>query len=179
MNSDPIIDFTEAAIGEGVTKYLFAFWALLCIATLTGVVVVPVFIPFYWLWYKPRYREFHSIELSERSVNIRKGVIFRNEIYVPLDRITDVTVSQGPLMRWAGVYGIKIESAGQTTPDGGANMVVDRDPRTFREAVLDRAEAVKSGEVSATQRESSDTEFPQEQLLTEIRDILKRIEERS
>ncbi len=176
MNTDSSVDFTDAATGERVTKYLFVMLVLISVVTVVGIVLIPFFALLYWLWYKPRYGDYHSMVLSDRFVNIRKGVVFRNEINVPLDRITDVTVSQGPVMRWAGVYGIKIESAGQTTPEGGANLIVDRDPRDFRQMVMDRAESVKSGQGAVNADARVEGGSSQTELLTEIRDILRRIE---
>ena len=54
------------------------------------------------------------IGLDEVNVMSKRGVVFRSETNVPLERITYVSVHQGPLMRNFGVHKASIERAGRT-----------------------------------------------------------------
>ena len=174
----------SAEIDDKVKQYLF--WTVMWITVIT-VVGIP-FLPFvaiiYWAWYAPRYKEFHTLELSETGVQSKRGIVFRSQTNVPLDRITDVAVHQGPLMRYFGVYKVTVESAGQTQLQGAANIIGVADPYRFRDAVLQNVELVKqrAGDsiTQVTERPSSDVDSDaQTRLLSEIRDILARIEART
>ena len=170
-------------IDDKVKQYLF--WTVMWVSAVTvvGIPLLPIIAIIYWAWYAPRYREFHTLELTETGVTSKRGVVFRSQTNVPLDRITDVAVHQGPLMRTFGVYKVTVESAGQTQLQGAANIIGVVDPYDFRDAVLENVELVKQGasaESAQTAEASATTSGSdaQTEILTEIRDILARIESR-
>ncbi len=174
----------SAEIDDKVKQYLFwtAMWV--SVVTVVGILVLPIVAVVYWVWYAPRYRRFHTLELSETGVQSKRGVVFRSQTNVPLDRITDVAVHQGPLMRTFGVFKVTVESAGQTQLQGAASIIGVADPYRFRDAVLQNVELVKqrAGDsiTQVTERPSSDADSEaQTRLLSEIRDILARIEART
>ena len=151
--------------------------------TVVGIPLLPIIAIIYWAWYAPRYRGFHTLELTETGVTSKRGVVFRSQTNVPLDRITDVAVHQGPLMRTFGVYKVTVESAGQTQLQGAANIIGVVDPYDFRDAVLENVEMIKQrsgGDGStAANAQSAAGSNAQTELLTEIRDILVKIEAKS
>lgn len=173
----------KAEIDETTNKYLF--WTVMWVSAVTvvGIPLIPFLAIFFWLWYAPRYREFHTLELSETGVESKRGVIFRSQTNVPLDRITDVAVHQGPLMRYFGVYKLTVESAGQTQLQGAANIIGVAEPYTFRDAVLHNVELAKQRAAESSAQPSEGNQpvadsDAQTQLLTEIRDLLAKIEAR-
>ena len=123
--------------------------------------------------------------LTERTLDIKKGIWNKTESTIPLEKITDLQLFQGPVMRHFGIHGFKVETAGQTSQPGGAlvNLVGIVDTEGFRKAVLDQRDQMHSGgsSVSAvpmTQTPAAAMGDPQAaQLLTEIRDSLQRIEQ--
>ena len=132
-----------------------------------------------------RYLENLSCTLTERTLEIKKGIFNRRESTAPLEKITDLQLFQGPIMRHFGLHGFKVETAGQSSPSGGAlvNMIGIVDTPGFREAVLDqrdRLAGVQSYSAAHTAGESARTEgvtgLQHGELLTEIRDALLRIE---
>ena len=169
-----------AEIDDNVKQYLFWTVTWVSAVTVVGIPLIPIIAIIYWAWYAPRYREFHTLELDETNVSSKRGVVFRSETNVPLERITDVSVHQGPLMRKFGVYKVSIESAGQTQLQGAATIIGVADPYDFRDAVLENVENVKqrSGGDGSTANDASATagSNAQTELLTEIRDILAKIE---
>lgn len=125
-----------------------------------------------------------SCVLTERSLEIKKGLFNRVESTVPLEKITDLQMFQGPMMRHFGVHGFKVETAGQTAVAGGAlvQMVGIVDTPGFRKAVLAQRDLVARGGpaiADAAKRstgkagETSDTTV---EVLREIRDTLARVE---
>lgn len=52
-----------------------------------------------------------SARLRTTALEIRKGVFTRSEATIPLNRITDVRLHDGPLMRHYNLRGLKVETA--------------------------------------------------------------------
>lgn len=123
--------------------------------------------------------------LTERTLDIKKGVWNKKESTIPLEKITDLQLFQGPIMRHFGLYGFKVETAGQTSEPGGAlvNLIGIVDTKGFRKAVLDQRDRMHSGAgsvsaIPSTRVPATVIGDPQTaQLLTEIRDSLQRIEQ--
>lgn len=59
------------------------------------------------LWYRRA-----SYELTETTIEIRKGVLFKNIMTVPRSRVQHTDVAQGPLMRRYGIATLAIHTAG-------------------------------------------------------------------
>ena len=162
----------------------YQFWLVMGVLAITvvGIIAIPFFVIFYHAWYKGRYFEHHSLRLTERTVEIHRGVVFRRHTNLPYDRITDVSVEQGPFMRRYGIHKVTVESAGQTQMQGTANMVGVIDPDGFREAVLHNVEIAKSGVAPAAPATAGTGAMVGSatvlSLLTEIRDSLRRLEEK-
>lgn len=54
------------------------------------------------------YLDSHKATLTNRSLRVSKGILTKGEKGVPLDRITDVGVVQGPLMRYFEVEALSV-----------------------------------------------------------------------
>jgi putative membrane protein len=158
-------------------------WArVLGIGVLSITVVGILRIPFWWLfsfWYGPEFLRRVSARLTTNAVEIRIGVFFRKESTIPLNRITDVRLHDGPLMRHYGLRGLKVETAGSSgqysSSEGNLIRVVDAE--AFRNPVLAQRQQVidaESGRAGAPSSQSAE-DAPSE-VLAEIRDILARIE---
>jgi len=125
-----------------------------------------------------------SCTLTERTLDIKKGILNKTESTIPLEKITDLQLFQGPVMRYFGLHGFKVETAGQSSPGGGSlvNIVGIVDTKDFRKAVLDQRDrmASRAGSIQGGAGEhlpspaSNDPETSE--LLTDIRDSLLRIE---
>lgn len=139
-----------------------------------GALLIPL-----WLlvsrWYYPEYMRRLSARLTSQAVEIRKGVFFRKESTIPLNRITDVRLHDGPIMRHYGLRGLRVETAGQAGQSAGSegDLIGIIDAVEMRDAILRQRQKVLGGEAipAAVSVPAGDT-----QLLAEIRDILARIE---
>ncbi len=130
-----------------------------------------------------RYLENMSCELTDRTLNIRKGILNKTESTIPLEKITDLQLFQGPIMRHFGLHGFKVETAGQSSPTGGAlvNIIGIVDTKDFRRAVLEQRDRMALGSAPAPAIAQQAQPAPigdaqTAELLTEIRDALHRIE---
>ena len=126
----------------------------------------------------PEFFRRQTARLTTRAVEIRKGVFFRKESTIPLNRITDVRLHDDPLMRHYGMRGLKVETAGQSGQSSGSegDLVGVIDAVEFRDAILRQREAALGGEASPAPAQPPAGSTDTAELLTEIRDILTRIE---
>lgn len=177
------VEAIKAEIDPQVLPYKFwLVFGIMCI-TVVGILGLPFWAIIYHVFYKPRYYEFHSLTLTERTAEIVQGIVFRRRTNIPYDRITDVSVEQGPLMRRFGIHKVTMETAGQTQMEGTASMYGVVDPEAFREKVLDNVESMRMGAAGpmamagAGAGEMAAGSGDVVGLLTEIRDTIQRIEE--
>lgn len=107
--------------------YWYGFWWTLL------VFVLPTFgmgLPFWlvWVigfcpWYARSYSQFYAASLEQKRIRINHGVVFQKRKAIPLDRVTDVLISQGFLERRMNIGQIRIQTAG-TGVQGGAEGVI-------------------------------------------------------
>lgn len=115
--------------------------AFLCLA-LIGFVLLPLWLVFGGI-FTTKYRQSLSCVLTERSLKFSKGVLTRVEKTVPLEKITDLGMVQGPIMRHFGLHGLTVETAGQTAGPGAlVSLVGIVDAVGFRNAVLEQRDRV-------------------------------------
>ena len=158
-------------------------WAVSGWMIITGA-GIPL-IPFWLLWsirYAPMAMARLSARLTTTSLEVSRGVYFRSDATIPLDRITDVRVHDSPLMRWFGLQGLRVETAGQagSSASSEGQLIGVVDSVAFRDAILRQREALREGGgspvavASMAATSSSDSE-----LLTEIRDLLRSIDSKT
>ena len=147
------------------------------LSTVAGALLIPFWLLFS-LWYYPEYLRRLSARLTTQAVEIRKGVFFRKESTIPLNRITDVRLHDGPIMRHYGPpRSCSVETAGQAGQNAGSegDLIGIIDAPAMRDAILRQRQVVLSGEETPAVAPAAAGDS---QLLTEIRDILARIEGR-
>jgi putative membrane protein len=165
---------TAARFEDKLRTYWFLQVALVFVATVVGIALLPIWLLGWGQWYVRRGFEALKCELHERTLVVKRGIFFRVEKTIPLDKIQDLTVREGPLLRMLGLRSLKIETAGQGTPGASeANLVGIVDPLDFRDEVLRQRDSISAAPVSrpGTDEETGDTT----ELLTEIRDLLRQI----
>jgi hypothetical protein len=64
-----------------------------------------------WIWVG-MYYDSMSYELREDEINWKRGVWFRTTGIVPYNRIVNLDLRQGPLMRFLGISTLAIQTAG-------------------------------------------------------------------
>ena len=171
----------EAEFDQRYVGYIRILGSLFLVITVVGILVIPFWLIFS-LWFAPESLRRLSARVTSNSVEIKKGVYFRKEITIPLNRITDVRLHDGPLMRFYGIRGIRVETAGQAGQNAGTegDLVGVVDPVEFRDAVLRQREIMVEGSgQAATPAPSAGVSSDDASVLTEIRDILARIEAKS
>jgi putative membrane protein len=153
------------------------YWLLSgALIMLVCVVTIPL-IPFWLIFGRMitgKFLDRISCTLTEQTLIVKKGLFNRIEKTIPLEKITDLALQQGPIMRRMGLKSLSVETAGAS---GGQSALVSLigivDTIEFRDTVLaqrDRLNSTKSptGSPSAPLLEGD--------VLSDIRDTLKRIE---
>ncbi|MEM8783749.1 MAG: PH domain-containing protein [Planctomycetota bacterium] len=154
---------------------------LLCLG-LIGFVALPLWLIF-GAWFTGKHRASLSCELTDRSLKFGRGIWTRVEKTVPLEKITDLGLVQGPIMRRFGLHTLSIETAGQSSPTGGALLRLTgiEDTVAFREAVLEQRDRLAleglGGDTNRTAAAEASPDEPTDAgTLHDIRDTLRRIE---
>ena len=133
-------------------------------STVIGLFVVPFWLILGLAVHQKQF-EGLSCSLTDRSLNIRTGWLFKKQQNIPLDKLTDVSIHEGPILNAFGVVRMHFETAGSapfilTGVKGGPQ---------FRDLVLKQRDSLSSQPVMAAQNSQSDD------VLIEIRDLLKDI----
>src|SRR5690625_329728 len=88
--------------------------------------------------------------VSEDSVFLHKGVLFRQQRYVRLDRVQAIEVTQPRLARIFGFASLTIESAGGAGSTLPVSYLLEPDAQELRNELLARAAGVKTGAPAGT-----------------------------
>ena len=167
----------DAQFDRSVIAYWRVLVSLIMSVTIVGIPFIPIWL-IYSLWFGPKYFDGLSARLTTQALDLRKGVFTRSESTIPLNRITDLRLHQGPLMRRFGLYGLKTETAGQSGQNAGSegNLLGVVDAVAFRNAILRQRQVALGAEPAEDAPRTAATASDTTELLTEIRDILARIE---
>lgn len=122
-----------------------------------------------------RYLSRMSCELTEQNLKVNKGMWVRVEKTIPLEKITDLGMVQGPIMRHYGLHTLSVETAGQSPGGALVSLTGIVDAKEFREAVLRQRDLLRKDSAPSTVPAAPDT-GGDTTVLAEIRDSLLRIE---
>ncbi|MBY5991763.1 PH domain-containing protein [Ferrimonas balearica] len=140
--------------------------------TIVGLPLLLLWIPL-GLWGTRRYLANMECVLTAKALKVKKGIWVKREKTIPLEKITDMGMIQGPLMRAFGLHRLTVETAGQSGEGALVSLIGLEGAPEFREAVLAQRDAL-SGPAPATAAPASTSEDPA--TLKAIHETLLRIE---
>ena len=167
-----------AVFNPNIKAYLLIGISLIMIISLIGI----PFLIFWFLglgqYYCKRYYENLICTLTDRNLDFKKGVLFKVEKTIPLENIQDLTFIENPLLKAFNLRILKIETAGQSNPQGSDMKLIGIiDSAEFKNKVLRQRELLKSeGLTTSESSVSSQEEILNE--LKEIRSLLKDIRDK-
>ena len=167
----------NAEFNDSVTTYWLLSGMLICIVCVVTIPVLPIWY-FAGKMFTRKYLDSHSCVLTDRSLKVAKGVFTKIEKTVPLDRITDLGIVQGPIMRYFKIEAISVETAGQSAVGSLVSLAGIKDGRAFRDAVLAQRDKVVGSSEKQIASSGVSSETDSIEILKEIRDTLMRIEEK-
>ena len=167
----------SASFNPKVRQYWLLSGTIILFVTVIGVPLLLIWLPFGMLLTR-RYLERMECTLYTRSLVVKKGILTRTEKTIPLEKITDLGLVQGPIMRAFGIHTLSVETAGQSSAGALISLTGIEEVLAFRERVLNQRDRI---DVSADEGEGRAAKAPADEggevrLLGEIRDILQRIE---
>lgn len=169
----------KASFDPQVRTYWLLSGALTLTCTVVGIPFLLLWFPI-GLWATQRYLNSMECVLMPRALKVKKGIFVRVEKTIPLDKITDMGMVQGPIMRALNLETLSIETAGQSGASGSGFVTLTGivNAKAFREAVLAQRDKITEKETSpATPAASGNAASMQTNaLLLEIRNSLLRLE---
>lgn len=177
-NRTPVL--RTAPIKPAAIRYQMWGTAIVLVCLVVTIPLIPVILPIAYFFTK-RYYERLEIVLTRRDLKVRRGIWNVEEKSVPLEKITDLALTQGPLMRLFDIKGMKVETAGQSSAGALITITGIAEVDDFRDAVLDQRDRISDqddGQEAARPGPAQpDGQGPESlALLAEIRDSLQRIE---
>lgn len=168
----------EAEFNPKVKSYWMLSSLMVCVFTVVLIPLIPI-VYVIGLMVTGKYLDSHRCTLTETALKVRRGVFTKQEKTVPLDRITDLGLVQGPIMRMMDLEAISVETAGQSGPGSLVQLTGIRNGREFRDTVLKQRDRVVAGEEAAATHAvaAMPGDASVAETLGEIRDILRRMEQ--
>ena len=149
-------------------RKIIVYWWIMAnvglLVTMVGILLIPIWFLFGWIVHKKQF-DHMSGALTDRSINMRIGWLFKKQQNIPLDKLTDVSIHSGPILNAFGVVRMQFETA------GAAPSIITgvKNSEQFRDLVLQQRDSlVYNPQQSASSEDSND-------VLVEIRDILQQI----
>lgn len=167
---------------------IVVIWAACCawmfvdsiftILIVIGLAVLGVCVVFACIW-APLYYKSVVYHLNDTEMTWKRGVFFRKTGIVPYNRITNVDIVQGPVMRLFGISHLKIETAGGGASKSSADIQLEgiSDPEPLRQLIMDFVRGQKPA-AAATGTEYKSQNADLQALLEEVAAIRRLLEER-
>lgn len=171
MNKPEIL--LQASFDPKLRVYWFWSGVWILAVSVIGILILPFWFLGLGQLICARRFVYQRAALTSRTLHIQSGYWFKIEKHVPLDKIQDISLREGPLLRALGLASLSVETAGQSQ-DGGSDASLSglMDAVAFRDAVLAQRDRLAGAVPSAEKR-------PEElEILLEIRDLLRKIADR-
>lgn len=88
-------------------------------------------------WLARKQAQVLEYRLHPTHLFVHQGVFFVKRKSIPLDRITDIVLSQGPLLRYFGLWRLDIQTAGSGQQHAEACLYGLVEPEPAKQQILD------------------------------------------
>ena len=150
MNQTPLL---SAKIDNKVKHYWLVLTLIICVCGIISIFVIPLIVPIV-LFAVHKHLQALSVELFHRKLVVKRGIFTKIEKSVPLEKITDISMVQGSLMRAFGLYRLNVETAGQSGVGALVSVLGIIEANTFREKVIAQKDAI-TGQVASAESDIS------------------------
>lgn len=165
----------KAEFNTKVCTYWLLSGALILAITIIGIPLLLLWFPIGKVFTK-RYLDRMSCVLTDKALKVSKGIFVRTEKTIPLEKITDMGMVQGPIMRHLGLYKLTVETAGSSSEGALVSLTGIIDAKSFRETVLNQRDVLSAASSYSVPTAVGQEPINANSLLSEIRDSLLRIE---
>jgi len=135
-------------------------------------------ITLYWI---PKFHSSITYVLEDDKITVTRGVWWKTKSFVPHNRITNISIYQGPISRHYGLGKLSIQTAGfsGTSSSGGkvAEAVIFgvKNFEEIKDIIINFVKGMKPEAIEA-EAETKPTKDINQQILTELRKIRKAVE---
>jgi membrane protein YdbS with pleckstrin-like domain len=140
---------------------------VLAVALFAPVFIAATFV-LYWI---PKFQSSINYIIEDDKITVMKGVWWKNKSFVPYNRITNVSIYQGPISRRFGLGKLSIQTAGFSSVGGGGVKNFEE----VKDLVMEFVKGLKPQAVEA-EAERKPTEDMNQLILVELRKIRKALE---
>jgi putative membrane protein len=107
-----------------------------------GALAAPVYALTLGPWLSRKQAEVLQYQLHQTCLFVHQGVFFIKRKTIPLDRITDIVLDQGPLLRYFDIWRLAIQTAGSGQQVAEAYLYGLINPEEAKEQILIARDAV-------------------------------------
>lgn len=164
----------SATFNPAVKTYWLISLLLVSTFTIVGIPFLIISIPLFFLISSKILAAMSAI-VTERKLVVKRGVFNKEEKSIPLEKITDVAMVQGPLMRVFNLYRLSFETAGQSAQGALVSLIGINDADTFRETILAQKDKLLTGGSTVTEPKS-DEAYDMKELIASVKRIEQLLE---
>lgn len=164
----------EATFNPAVKTYWLSSLLLVSSITIVGIPFLIISIPLFLL-ISGKILAAMSAVVTERKLVVKRGVFNKEEKSIPLEKITDVAMAQGPLMRVFNLYRLSFETAGQSAQGALVSLIGINDADAFRETILSQKDKLLTNN-SALPKEKADGNHDLKILIESVQRIEQLLE---
>ncbi len=160
----------SATFNPAVKTYWLISLLLVSTISIVGIPFLIISIPIFFLISSKVLAAMSAI-VTERKIVVKRGVFNKEEKSIPLEKITDVAMVQGPLMRVFNLYRLSFETAGQSAQGALVSLIGINDADTFRETILAQKDKLLTSNTVAPEQNTDENSD-----MKELIESVKRIE---
>ena len=134
----------HATFNPLIRPYLVAMVAWYLLLSIFGAPLILAWVLGPGQWWARHYFDRLGCTLDDRTLQFRKGILFRVEKTIPLENIQDVTFIEGPILRLYHLSILRVETAGQSPGQAHSMQLVGIvDAHALRDEILARRERLR------------------------------------
>jgi len=139
----------QATFNPSVKTYWLVSLLLFSTLTVVGIPLLILSIPLFYI-IAGKSLAAMSATITERKLVVKRGIFNKEEKSIPLEKITDVALIQGPLMRMFNLHRLSFETAGQSSDGALVSLIGIDEAIHFRETILSQKDKATSKERAPT-----------------------------
>ncbi|GMM69647.1 PH domain-containing protein [Alteromonas sp. MTD1] len=159
----------NATFNPAVKTYWLISLLLVSTVSIVGIPFLIISIPIFFL-ISSKVLSAMSATVTERKIVVKRGVFNKEEKSIPLEKITDVAMVQGPLMRVFNLYRLSFETAGQSAQGALVSLIGINDADTFRETILAQKDKLLTS-TSVVPEQNTDESSDMKELIESVKRI--------
>jgi uncharacterized protein len=137
---------------DNITRYFYYSYTLAILVVgiwFFGIGLILAILYYFTLglWLSPKQAQALVYWLDGNTLRADSGVFFLKRKAVPLDRITDVVLAQGPLTKWCGIWELRVQTAGTGNAIPEVTLYGLTEPEQIRDLLIKERDRILSNKI--------------------------------